>query len=87
MNRIKFDNVTAFNNWCGTHLEGAIIFEGEEFDSPMMYPCIMVYEFIENPYIYGEDEERQYRKLRKEGYDREDIEKLIYHYIYPTDFD
>lgn len=87
MNARKFENEQEFNEWKERNLIGGIIFEFGEFDSPMMYPCIIVYEFIEKPYIYGADEDEQYDNLREEGYDRDDIEKLIYHYVYPTDFD
>ena len=87
MNTQKFDNVQEFNTWRDKNLNGGIIFEFGEFDDPIMYPCIMVYEFIEQPYIYGSDEDEQFNELIEEGYDSEDIEKLVYHYIYPTDFD
>ena len=86
MNTRIFNKEQEVNNWCGTHLDGAIIYEFGEFDYPLMYPCIMVYEFIEYPYIYSAVEDEQYNKLREEGYDRDDIEKLVYHYVYPTNF-
>ena len=87
MNTARFNKEQEFNNWCSRNLDGAIIYDFGEFDEPMMFPCIMVYEFIEYPYIYSADEDEQYNKLREEGYDRDDIEKLVNHYVYPTDFD
>lgn len=87
MNTQKFDNVQEFNTWTDKNLNGGIIFEFGVFDDPIMYPCIMVYAFIEQPYVYGSDEDEQYDELIEEGYDSEDIEKLVYKYIYPTDFD
>ena len=83
----KFNNEKEFNNWERTHINGGIIFEFGEFDTPMMYPCIMVYEFIEQPYCNCDDDFEQYNKLKAEGYDSDEIEKLTYHYVYPTDFD
>jgi hypothetical protein len=87
MNSRRFENVNEFKDWSATNLNGAIIYEYGEFDTPMMYPCIMVYEFIEQPYCNCADDFEQFDNLRNEDYDSEDIEKLIYHYIYPTDFD
>jgi hypothetical protein len=47
----------------------------------------MVYEFIEEPNITNSDMEEQYDELIADDYDSEDMELLIYHYVYPTDFD
>jgi hypothetical protein len=87
MNARKFENEQEFNEWKERNLIGGIIFEFGEFDSPMMYPCIMVYEFIEEPNITNSDMEEQYDELIADDYDSEDMELLIYHYVYPTDFD
>ena len=86
MNTIKFDNVSSFNEWRKS-IYGVIIEFGKEIESPTMYPCIVVYEFIEHPYLTTADEDDQFDDLIAEGYDSDDIEKLIYHFIYPTDFD
>jgi hypothetical protein len=87
MNARKFENEQEFNEWKERNLIGGVIFEFGEFDSPMMYPCIMVYEFIEEPNITNSDMEEQYDELIADDYDSEDIELLMYHYVYPTDFD
>lgn len=87
MNARKFENEQKFNEWKERNLIGGIIFEFGEFDSPIMYPCIMVYEFIEEPNITNSDMEEQYNELIADDYDSEDIELLMYHYVYPTDFD
>ena len=87
MNARKFENEQEFNEWKERNLIGGIIFEFGEFDSPIMYPCIMVYEFIEEPNITNSDMEEQYDELIADDYDSEDMELLIYHYVYPTDFD
>jgi hypothetical protein len=87
MNARKFENEQEFNEWKERNLIGGVIFEFGEFDSPMMYPCIMVYEFIEEPNITNSDMEEQYDELIADDYDSEDMELLIYHYVYPTDFD
>lgn len=87
MNTRKFENEQEFNAWKKDTLNGGIIYEFGEPDSPMMYPCIIVYDFIEQPYVYGSDEEEQFHELIEEGYDGEDIEKCVYHFVYPTDFD
>ena len=88
MNTRRFNNESEFNAWKVKYVDcGGIIFEFGEFDSPMMYPCIMVYEFVEQPYCNNSDMDEQFMKLRNEGYDSDEIELLMYHYIYPTDFD
>jgi hypothetical protein len=87
MNARKFENEQEFNEWKERNLIGGVIFEFGEFDSPMMYPCIMVYEFIEEPNITNSDMEEQYDELIADDYDSEDIELLMYQYVYPTDFD
>lgn len=87
MNARKFENEQEFNEWKERNLIGGVIFEFGEFDSPMMYPCIIVYEFIEEPNITNSDMEEQYDELIADDYDSEDIELLMYHYVYPTDFE
>ena len=88
MNMQKFNNEQEFNAWKAKYVDcGGVIFEFGEFDSPMMYPCIMVYDFIEEPNITNSDMEEQYDELIADDYDSEDIELLMYHYVYPTDFD
>ena len=88
MNARKFENEQEFNTWKERNVWGALMFEfGDDISEPDMYPCIMVYEFIKEPNITNSDMEEQYDKLIADDYDSEDIELLMYHYIYPTDFD
>lgn len=88
MNTRKFDNVNEFNEWRKSNVDGyPLIFEFGEFDEPTMYPCIVVYDTIEQPYTNCSVEDEQYDELREDGYDSDDIEKFIYHYVYPTDFE
>jgi hypothetical protein len=47
----------------------------------------MVYENFVNPNCDNSDMEEQYDNLIDEGYDSDDIELLLYHYVYPTDFE
>lgn len=88
MNTRKFENEKEFNNWYNNTIEGyPMVFEFGEFDSPMMYPCIIVYETLDKPFIDDADAEEQFNDLLNEGYCRDEIEEFIYHYVYPTDFD
>lgn len=87
MNTAKFNNESEFNEWKERNLIGAIVFEFGEFDSPMMYPCIMVYEFMDGVCCSCSDEEEEFNALIAEGYYSDEIEYLLYHYVYPTDFE
>lgn len=86
MNTIKFNNEQEFNEWSAKNTDG-VVCEWGELDSPTMYPCIMVFDFLDDFRCECADEEEQYDNLKSEGYDSDDIEMLKYHYVYPTDFD
>lgn len=60
---------------------------GDDIDSPTMYPCIVVYDTFEQPFCDNEDMDEQYDRLQEEGYDSDDIELMVYHFVYPTDFE
>lgn len=84
----KFNNEQEFNAWKEKNVWGAVMFEfGDDMSEPDMYPCVMVYENFVNPNCDNSDMEEQYDNLIDEGYDSDDIELLLYHYVYPTDFE
>lgn len=90
MNTTKFNNETDFSNWYSSHLATfpVIIEGGGAFEPPKEYPCIMVYLFVENPYLECEDEREDFRVFKEEeGYYEDEIELFKYHYIYKEDFD
>lgn len=89
MNTTQFNNETDFSNWYSSQLATfpVIIEGGGTFEPPKEYPCVMVYLFVENPYLDCEGEEEDYRELKEEGYCSDEIELFKYQYIYKEDFD
>ena len=88
MNTIKFNNVQDFKDWVEENVsDNGVVCEMGEIDEPIMYPCIMAYELTDKFYCECADEEEEYDRLRKEGYYSDEIEKLKYRFVYPTDFD
>ena len=83
----KFNDEVEFNDWVYRNMDDEpIIPEYGEMPEPNEYPCIMIYEFIDNPCLDNGDEEDIYDELKEQGYDDEDIQKLCYEFVYPSDF-
>lgn len=85
----KFNNQEEFDHWYDERVadEPVVIEYGEQLEPPEEYPCIMAYRFEEHPFIDGEDEWEAYDKLVEDGYDTDEIVRLSYTYIYPSDFE
>lgn len=82
----KFNNESDFQTWYQNTIENSIlIFEFGEPDLPEEYPCIIVYEYVD-PSTTNSYEEVQFNELIEQGYYSDEIEKFIYHYVYPSDF-
>lgn len=86
MNTQKFNNETEFNEWVKKYLtyQGVI---GREVDAPYNYPCIMVYEFISHPFCDCSCDEEEFDELIEMGYESDEIEKFIYHFVDMTHFE
>ena len=82
----SFNNETEFNKWVEERVTPfpIVIEGGGEMDSPDMYPCIMVYDWIEHPYCKCDGEEESFNELEEDGYYSDEIEMLKYHYVYRT---
>lgn len=88
MNVEKFNSEKEFLKWKKRNVGDATMFEfGDDIDSPTMYPCVVVYDTFENPLCDNADMEEQYDRLQEEGYDSDEIELMVYHFVYPTDFE
>lgn len=88
MNTRRFNSEQEFLKWKEKNVWGSTMFEfGDDIDSPTMYPCIVVYDTFEHPFCDNEDMDEQYDRLQEEGYDSDDIELMVYHFVYPTDFE
>jgi hypothetical protein len=86
MNSIRFENETEFNEWVENHLTDLPVI-GRDVESPSNYPCVMVYDFLENPYTETYDEEVEFDELIEEGHYSDEIEKFIYHFVDLMDFE
>ena len=84
--KVKFNNEQEFKQWVKTNIIGGVIIAFGEMETPDEFPCIMTYDFISNPHLECEDDEEQFHKLIEEGYYGDEIEKLEYDFIYPSDF-
>lgn len=86
MNARLLNNETEFKDWYKNNIENyTLIFEFGEPDLPEEYPCIIVYEYVD-PSTTNSYEEVQFDELIEQGYYSDEIEKFIYHYVYPNDF-
>lgn len=86
---IKFNNESEFNKWVEERVADlpVIVEGGGKMETPEMYPCVMVYDWLENFYEECADEHEDFRALEEDGYFSDEIEMLKYHFVYPTDFD
>ena len=86
---VKFNNEKDLFTWIKDHLTNtATIIDGDkEISNPDNYPCVMTYNFIENPVLNCEEDEEQYYDLIAQGYEEHEIDKLYYDFVYPYDFD
>jgi hypothetical protein len=86
MNARLLNNETEFKDWYERNIENSIlIFEFGAPEPPTEYPCIVVYEYID-PSTTTQSEEEEFDELLEQGYCSDEIEKFIYHYVYPSDF-
>ena len=86
MNARLLNNETEFKDWYKTTIENSIlIFEFGEPEPPTEYPCIVVYEYTD-PSTTTQSEEEEFNDLLEQGYYSDEIEKFLYHYVYPSDF-
>ena len=86
----RFNNEKEFNKWVEERVTDmpVIVEGGGEMDSPDMYPCVMVYTWLEIFYEECDAEHEDFRALKEEkGYYSDEIEMLKYQYVYPTDFE
>lgn len=87
MNTQKFNNETEFNAWVENNLADYGVIGRNDVDAPHNYPCIMVYDFIEQPFCDCESDEEEFDELIEEGYESDEIEKFIYHFVDMTHFE
>jgi hypothetical protein len=86
MNARLLNNETEFKDWYQNNIENYIlIFEFGAPEPPTEYPCIVVYDYID-PSTTTQSEEEEFDDLLEQGYYSDEIEKFIYHYVYPSDF-
>lgn len=85
----KFNNKDEFDHWYdGRVVDDPVVIEyGEQLDPPEEYPCIMAFNFEEHPFIDNDGEVEAFDKLWEDGYDTDEIVRLTYAYIYPSDFE
>lgn len=82
----KFNNESDFQTWYQNTIENSIlIFEFGEPEPPTEYPCIIIYDYTD-PSTTTQSEEEEFNNLLEQGYYSDEIEKFIYHYVYPSDF-
>ena len=85
----KFNNKDEFDHWYdGRVVDDPVVIEyGEQLDPPEEYPCIMAFNFEKHPFIDNDGEVEAFDKLWEDGYDTDEIVRLTYAYIYPSDFE
>ena len=84
--RLK-SNTEFINFYSSTLATFPVVVEGGGgLEPPTNYPCILVYDFIQNPYFECAEEEEDFRCFKEEGFCSDEIELFKYHYVYITDF-
>lgn len=85
----KLESNAEFMNFYSSTLATfpVIVEGGGGLEPPTNYPCIIVYDFVSNPYLECEDEKEDFRVFKEEeGYYEYEIELFKYHYVYLSDF-
>ena len=84
----KLESNTEFINFYSSTLATfpVVVEGGGGLEPPTNYPCIIVYDFISNPYFDCEGEEEDFRAFKEEGFCSDEIELFKYHYVYLADF-
>lgn len=84
----KLESNAEFMNFYSSTLATfpVIVEGGGGLEPPTNYPCIIVYDFVSNPYLECEEEREDFEAFKEEGYYDHEIELFKYHYVYLSDF-
>ena len=84
----KLESNTEFINFYSSTLATfpVVVEGGGGLEPPTNYPCIIVYDFVSNPYCECQEEEDDVASFIEEGFCSDEIELFKYHYVYLSDF-